>query len=470
MSLKTVTIALDNKLRSLRDSSIDSDRDQALESDGGELGGYGNGRHHSLHQQWSHMGRSSRPLTLGENIPYADESPERPLIQGRSKPARTLTGPSSGSGGNITNNNNNNNHEESGAPATPVKQQLKKAPTAHSQKSIDSGGTINSSTTNSCLTLVNEADATLDGEAGGGGAVVEGVNTHDEHEDGQQQQQQVTPVGKGRNLSLSSDETDTSTTSNPREKLTAATYRIDTEKLKKMNRILTQLERKANNLERKFNLNRSLSLNYKSPKTVDCCCTHHGLPVTHSSQAPLPHCCQHQQQPQQQHISNNLNNNNNNSTSCHNHNGSAGGGGATIGSTIVSLRSRFSLTKDEKTDKNINRRRQIHDTSSTHPSGTTSVTTGNGNASGSGNDSSSCGEPCGPQIILTPAAPPTATARQRRHVGSRSIRRRHTVGGTHDYYANKMNAQHHHHHHHHHQHPHAHHPTAGPGCCPVPQN
>uniref|UniRef100_A0A182W4J0 Rho-GAP domain-containing protein n=1 Tax=Anopheles minimus TaxID=112268 RepID=A0A182W4J0_9DIPT len=458
MSLKTVTIALDNKLRSLRDSSIDSDRDQTQESDGDLSGGYGNGRH-SLHQQWSHMGRSPRPLTLGENIPYADESPERPLIQGRSKPQRSLT---------IASVNNNNNQEDSvsGTVVTPGKQQqLKKALTAHSQKSIDSGGTVNSSTNNSCLTLVNETDATLDGVGGhvdGDGEEREGGD------DGQQQ-----PVSaKGRNVSLSSDETDTSTTSNPREKLTAATYRIDTEKLKKMNRILTQLERKANNLERKFNLNRSLSLNYKSPKAVDCCCSHHGgLPGTHSSQTPLAHCCQHQQQQQQQqqqqHITNNLNNNN--STSCHNHNG------ATVGGTIVSLRSRFSLTKDEKTDKNINRRRQIHDTTATtttQPGSGTSApatsggcaTAGNGNASGS-NDSSSCGEPCGPQIILTPAA----STRQRRHVGSRSIRRRHTVGGTHDYYSNKMNGQHHHHHHHPHHHPHQHH-HVGPGCCPVPQN
>uniref|UniRef100_A0A182S9I4 Uncharacterized protein n=1 Tax=Anopheles maculatus TaxID=74869 RepID=A0A182S9I4_9DIPT len=460
MSLKTVTIALDNKLRSLRDSSIDSDRDQTQESDGdlsgggGTGGGYGTGRH-SLHQQWSHMGRSPRPLTLGENIPYADESPERPLIQGRSKPQRTLT---------IA--GNNNNHEDSNGPATitPAKQQLKKALTAHSQKSIDSGGTVNSSTNNSCLTLVNEADATLDGGILIGGGDVEGGGgvevAHELDENGQQQPS----VGKGRNVSLSSDETDTSTTSNPREKLTAATYRIDTEKLKKMNRILTQLERKANNLERKFNLNRSLSLNYKSPKAVDCCCSHHALPVTHSAQQQS-HCCQHQQQ-QQQHISNSLNNNN--STSCHNHNGSVGG--STIGNTIVSLRSRFSLTKDEKTDKNINRRRQIHDTSATSHAGSC-VTTGNGNATGS-NDSSSCsGEPGGPQIILTPAVPPaaSATTRQRRHAGSRSIRRRHTVGGTHDYYSNKMNGQHHHHHHHAHHHPHNHH-HAGPGCCPVPQN
>uniref|UniRef100_A0A182LSN8 Rho-GAP domain-containing protein n=1 Tax=Anopheles culicifacies TaxID=139723 RepID=A0A182LSN8_9DIPT len=379
MSLKTVTIALDNKLRSLRDSSIDSDRDQTQESDGDLSGGYGNGRH-SLHQQWSHMGRSPRPLTLGENIPYADESPERPLIQGRSKPQRSLT---------IASSNNNNNQEDSvpGTVVTPGKQQqLKKALTAHSQKSIDSGGTVNSSTNNSCLTLVNETDATLDGVIGGGH-----VDGDGEEREGSEEDQQQPLSAKGRNVSLSSDETDTSTTSNPREKLTAATYRIDTEKLKKMNRILTQLERKANNLERKFNLNRSLSLNYKSPKAI------HDTTATTTTQS-----------------------------------GSATSAPATSGGCTAG---------------------------------------GNGNASGS-NDSSSCGEPSGPQIILTPAATVAAngTTRQRRHAGSRSIRRRHTVGGTHDYYSNKMNGQHHHHHHHHpHHHPHQHH-HVGPGCCPVPQN
>lgn len=29
-----------------------------------------------------------KPLSIGENIPYVDESPERPLIQARSKPMR----------------------------------------------------------------------------------------------------------------------------------------------------------------------------------------------------------------------------------------------------------------------------------------------------------------------------------------------------------------------------------------------
>lgn len=37
------------------------------------------------------MSHLSRPLTLGENIPFADESPERPLIQARAKPIRNLS-------------------------------------------------------------------------------------------------------------------------------------------------------------------------------------------------------------------------------------------------------------------------------------------------------------------------------------------------------------------------------------------
>lgn len=101
-------------------------------------------------------------------------------------------------------------------------------------------------------------------------------------------------------------------------------------------RILTNLE----HLERKYSLNRSLSLNYKSQRSNnECCCN--------ANKAD---------------------------------------------------KARLSLTKDEKTDKN--KRRQLHDTS-------------NIQASSNGNGS----------------------AKYRRHSnGSRSmIRRRHTVGGIHDY-------------------------------------
>ncbi|EDS34980.1 conserved hypothetical protein [Culex quinquefasciatus] len=103
MSLKTVTIALDHKLRSLRNSSVDSDRDVADTGGGCGIGTpTGTGQDsdgsssccYNEQLQATPTRRSvhhSRPLTLGENIPYADESPERPLIQSRAKPLRQLS-------------------------------------------------------------------------------------------------------------------------------------------------------------------------------------------------------------------------------------------------------------------------------------------------------------------------------------------------------------------------------------------
>ncbi|XP_039451842.1 uncharacterized protein LOC120430783 isoform X2 [Culex pipiens pallens] len=394
MSLKTVTIALDHKLRSLRNSSVDSDRDVA-DTGGGGGGGIGtptgtgqdsDGSSSCCYNeqlQATPTRRSvhhSRPLTLGENIPYADESPERPLIQSRAKPLRQLSNSNANgnfvkpctektnSSGNLGSNTLNNNSQADDSVRS-----------AHSQKSLDSNGggggtgTTNSSTNDSCVTLMNDH--------------LDDLDDLDANSD------------KVNNISISSDDTDTSTTSNPREKLTAAasTYRIDNEVLKKMNRILTNLERKANNLERKFNLNRSLSLNYKNHKNLECCCGHHhGVgAVVPGTNIPVQ-CCNNNNN----NLQNHGNNNNNNSVSVNN---------------SLNVRSRLSLTKDEKTDKNINRRRQIHDVSHT------------------------C-VPAGPQIILTPAATTTASAqpssgRHRRQMGNRSIRRRHTVGGTHDYSA-----------------------------------
>jgi hypothetical protein len=196
-----------------------------------------------------------RPLTLGENIPFADESPERPLIQARVKPIRQ----------------------------------------------------------------------SISGEKQKG-------ELHHEHKD--------------RNcskLSLDSSDTDSSTTSNYRERMQSV-IRLEDSVLRKVNRILTNLE----HLERKYSLNRSLSLNYKSHRSnnaanSECCCANKGE------------------------------------------------------------KARFSLTKDEKTDKNINKRRQLHDTTNT----TSSL-----QATGGGGGS-----------------------KYRRHSNgsNRSIRRRHTVGGVHDY-------------------------------------
>lgn len=162
MSLKTITITLDNKLRSLRNSSIDdSDRDvvdTTLESDnssscysaGGGTGGAGplgalGGANSTLTRRSVHH---SRPLTLGENIPYADESPERPLIQTRAKPLRQQQQHNNNNGNgnfpkatvdsssnsNLVNNNNTSNGSGGGNADDSVK-------SAQSQKSIDSGGT-----------------------------------------------------------------------------------------------------------------------------------------------------------------------------------------------------------------------------------------------------------------------------------------------------------------------------------------
>ncbi|XP_055589672.1 uncharacterized protein LOC129741867 isoform X3 [Uranotaenia lowii] len=416
MSLNVVTIALDHKLRSIRNSSIDSDRDlvdtTTLESDGDNSSSCYSSNNGGITLRSSTPTRRSmhhsRPLTLGENIPYADESPERPLIPTRSKPLRQNSGasgggpfkkssPDSGSNNNLVNNNNT-----SGST-----QQDDSVKSAQSQKSIDSGGTGTTttgtnSTNDSCVTLINDLDL--------------------EEED------------KVNNISVSSDDTDTSTTSNPREKLTS-TYRIDTEVLKKMNRILTNLERKANNLERKFNLNRSLSLNYKNHKNlVECCCVAHV--------AATGQCC---------------NNNNNNNSSCqnnlhsgHNQSQNLTNNNSSTGN-VAMVRSRLLMTKDEKTDKNINRRRQIHDVSQTVLVGAGTMCCAGGHhgsslGPGPGMISSSAGGQ-GPQIILTPTANNQQQqqqqssnvgggGRQRRQLGNRSIRRRHTVGGTHDYCSN----------------------------------
>lgn len=160
----------------------------------------------------------------------------------------------------------------------------------------------------------------------------------------------------------SSSDTDTSTTSNPREKLGKEDIRNE---MREMSRMLINLERKASNLERKIHLNRSLSLNYKNHKNTECCCR------TTNSQF------------------NNL------------HNSSLG------------IRSRLSLTKDEKTDKNISKRRQLLTDSNLSPSNSAGQIT---SGIGSGTTITSIGK-------------------SRRHSGKdRSIRRRHTVGGSHDYY------------------------------------
>lgn len=208
----------------------------------------------------------------GENIPFADESPERPMIVTRPKPV-----------------------------LRPVLNYV----ALNNDSGVSSGG--------------------------GGGALVSPSSKTDDSKE-----QCSSPA------SISSDDTDTSTTSNPRDKLSASTIRI--EQLREMSRMLSNLEKKAHHLERKFSLNRSLSLNYKNHKNYECCCGGGG---------GVGRCS---------------NNNNNNNTS---------------------VRSRLSLTKDEKTDKNISKRRQLQDS--------------------------------------------VAGNKRRTGAKDRSIRRRHTVGGAHDY-------------------------------------
>lgn len=248
----TVTALLDNKLRSLRNSSVESDKDDGNRTQGDtssttNTSTISNPRL-SVISKMTHL-QHPRPLTLGENIPFADESPERPLIQARVKPIRQSL-----------NNTNSSNCEKQ-------------------QKNADL------------------------------------------HSDPSDQ-----------------SDTDSSTTSNYRERMRSV-IRLEDSVLRKVNRILTNLE----HLERKYSLNRSLSLNYKSHRSS----------------------------------------NNNNECCCAN--------------KIDKVR--LSLTKDEKTDKNINKRRQLHDTTNT---------TSNAQAA-SGN------------------------SKYRRHNGSRSIRRRHTIGIAHDY-------------------------------------
>lgn len=241
-----------------------------------------------------------RPLTLGENIPYADESPERPLIQQRAKPPRTFMA--------------TNNSFSAIAETSPV--------------------------------LVT-------------------VTQHHHHH----QPLSLPKSDESKTELSSSDDTDTSTTSSPREKI-SSTIRI--EQLREMSRMLSNLEKKAHHLERKFSLNRSLSLNYKNHKNYECCCR-----------------------------ANNYYYNNNNS-----------------------VRSRLSLTKDEKTDKNISRRRQLHDSNSNSNISNHGIHGGSGNGVGSGGINGSGGVGTGHK------------SHHRRHgAKDRSIRRRHTVGGAHDYHS-----------------------------------
>jgi hypothetical protein len=342
MSLTTVTIALDNKLRSLRNSSVDSDRelvtiasDDADDDEGGVKKSDSNeNQPNSTTGGKSHFINTTphKPLSLGENIPFADDSPERPLIQARAKPPRHLpttssaaTTPSTAASGAVISTIGKSKLAEDNS----VVKQEENLPPSPSTKSDQTGDDVKSE--------------------------------------------------------ISSDDTDASTTSNPREKLSSPAILFDTEVLREMNRFLTNLQ---HTYKRTISLNRSLSLNYKNHKNNECCLHqtyHHNMNTINANNNRLDG-------------SNNNNNHNN-----------------------VNIRSRLSLTKDEKTDKNINRRRQLYDTTA----------------------------PPTTNCIINPSTAAPKTYRRYGISNNRSIRRRHTVGGTQDYFPSQKLASNNHNHHQH---------------------
>lgn len=285
MSLTTVTLALDDKLRSLRSASFDSN--QKIETDL-KYAEMGSNKSQTLGQIIKNTSTNTTAIRnrnsdrssimCNETIRYTNDSPERLSQINRAKPLRVQT--------------YNLPSSSCSSSATRLYSQSSTSPNT-SPNDILSSSRSHSSAEN----------------------IVKVVNL---------------PVSKTPST-VSSTDTDTSTTSNPMNSICSSTVRIDREMIREMNRILTTLERKATKL------NRSLSLNYKNHKS-ECCCNGNGVTS-----------------------------NQNNSTH----------------RTPLS-NNRISLTKDEKTDKNINKRRQIQD------------------------------------------------GKNRRYT-NRSIKRRHTVGGTHDY-------------------------------------
>lgn len=304
MSLNTVTLEFDNKLRTLRSKNCTSPTNET--SDKKPL--------------------ENKPLCLGENIPYADESPERPIIPTRSKPLRNLPRNEMLSSSSTTTSS-------STPPNSPAEFLL--SPRTLRHHDIDETLIRSSHLPSKILSSQSTKSSQLS-------------QTQSQSIASQiiQPKPPVTPSG------ASSDETDASTTSNPRDNpptsnpsitnnnaqtsnTTSTSMRINTEVLRE---ILTDLENKDKMKSIKTKLNRSLSLNYKNHRD-DCCCN-----------------ASHQQHHRQ--------------------------------ASTTSASNRFSLTKDEKTDKNISKKRQLQD---------------------------------------------MRNHRHRHTAGNRSIKRRHTVGGTHDY-------------------------------------
>lgn len=335
MSLTTVTLALDDKLRSLRNSTF-------------------------INASVLSTTDVNQPLTLGENIPYADESPERPLIQTRSKPVRSTTTGRAGnsSGGDMqphltipTTARTYSPDVKTSAPQTP-----------HADVSQD--------------TIVVQTIGTNIGSLDSTVADVDAV---------------------------SSDETDASTTSTAEPERSTPTVAavasiIDRDMIREMSRILQTLERKATKL------NRSLSLNYKSHK--DCCCYNPNNSIGNQPQLygqtqaiQTPRSSQGRLQMANQHHIQYTSAGSQRTSNPNQHFSSTSNTPNLPPLGISSATSVNTLTKDEKTDKNTNKKRQIqHD------------------------------------------------VKQRRNT-NRSIKRRHTVGGTHDFDAvNKSLSIRHHHH------------------------
>lgn len=246
MSLATLIPALEDKFYALHN---DPDVAQGFSNGGNETSSPLSPsilRNHQL--------ISLQPLTIGdETIPYADDSPDQPVMPSSIGADKTIENPP-----NLGFTFNNNNRNKQWNPTTSNIQYTNrlignKAYRSHHQDTVDAKS-INSIAS-------------------------------DDNDD--------------------TDESNTSETERDNQ-----TIRINSEVIREMNRILTNLERKATKL------NRSLSLNIKYHHN-ECCCNSGHYTMSNS-----------------------------NHSSCRS----------------IAM-NRYSLTKDEKTDKNINlaKKRQIQD-------------------------------------------------------------------------------------------------------------
>lgn len=320
MSLNTVTLEFENKLRTLRSAngSTSSSTNETIPET---------------------KPLENKPLSLGENIPYADESPERPIIPTRSKPLR-----------NIQRNEMSSTSSTTTSSSTPPNSPAEFLLSPRTLRHHDIDDTLRSPPTKPYYHQSPSKSLKSSPLPQTSSQIISSSQTSSI-----QLKSPITPSGTS-----SSDETDGSTTSNPRDNPPTNTKSITTPNTQQqpqqstsksmrinpdvLREILTEiLENKDKTKSIKTKLNRSLSLNYKNHRD-DCSCN----------------ISNHQ-------ISRHATNSSSNSTS-----------------------NRFSLTKDEKTDKNISKKRQLQDMRNY----------------------------------------------RHRHTaggGNRSIKRRHTVGGTHDY-------------------------------------